>query len=131
MNLIDIEKLGIKAALDSDDQMEYVFYSESPFDFVVKKTFLRSGYHFFHIPLDYPRGIPMWRYIGEDICAVTLVNFYPDTDSTLTRLFLRAVYTDYHNNKRPFPECFRALDPIYYLYIENQFNNAMPRKSDY
>lgn len=67
----------------------------------------------------------MWRYIGEDICAVTLVNFHPDTDTTLTRLFLRVIFTDCHHNNRPFPECFRALDPIFHIYLQNQFDNAM------
>ncbi|KAM3177707.1 hypothetical protein ACTXT7_003978 [Hymenolepis weldensis] len=89
MNLFDIEKLSIKSAIESGGQTEYEYVGDSDSDLVIKRTFSRPGFHVFYIPGNYPRGVPMWRYIGEDICAVTLVNFHPDTDTTLTRLFLR------------------------------------------
>lgn len=51
MTLFDIEKLSIKSAIESGDQTEYEYVGDSDSDVVIKRTFSRTGFHVFYIPV--------------------------------------------------------------------------------
>lgn len=135
--MIDIKKLSILSIIESCDQTGYEFVDQSNCHFKIKRLFSIPLNHVFHIPViqtiiynhvltafypsfpfskcKYPVEIPKWQFINDKSCLKKPVNLFPTTDKTLTRLFLRIVFHDYVENKRPFPERFKALDPVFCL----------------
>ncbi|KAM3177708.1 hypothetical protein ACTXT7_003979 [Hymenolepis weldensis] len=91
--------------------MQYEYVDDSSSQFVIQRS-------------DYPREIPTFQYLGEEARLVNSVNSFPDTDRTLTRLFLRVIFLDYLCYNMPFPDCFMAIDPIFYLYLQNQYKRS-------
>ncbi|KAM3188165.1 hypothetical protein ACTXT7_000829 [Hymenolepis weldensis] len=117
MSLADIEKLTIISTLQSGGQMEYEYVRQSSSRFVIKRVFPK--------PNNYPGDLPTCQLIEGKSSLLKPKNSFPDTDTTLARLFLRVTFLDCHYNNRPFPDCFKGIDPIFYLYLQSQYENEM------
>nr|CUU98568.1 hypothetical transcript [Hymenolepis microstoma] len=117
MSLLELEKEAIRYALLSASQAEYEYIGETDTQFVIKRVFEQTLLYTFHIPFNYPISIPSFLYNGDHCSIESPVNSFPDTDKTLIRIFLRVIFLDYRLFNKPFPDCFKALDPIFHLYL--------------
>lgn len=54
MSLLEFEKISIKSAIESGDQMQYEYVDDSSSQFVIQRVFARPVTYIFHIPVSKP-----------------------------------------------------------------------------
>ncbi|VUZ41707.1 unnamed protein product [Hymenolepis diminuta] len=111
------------STLQFGGQNEFKYVRQSSSRFIIKRVFSKPATHIFHIPSNYPGDLPTWQFVQGKSRLLKPKNSFPDTDTTLARLFLRVTFLDCHINKRPFPDCFKGIDPIFYLYLQSQYES--------